>query len=125
MESFNISDKASIELSEEEKIMTMQWKGIMDSEYSNSIMRDFLVQFHTECINKGIKKLISNFCRVSFMFSSGIKTLISWFKLITEDKHYDISVIYNNKVRWQDVTFESIKIIIKDIELTRVDTPVK
>ncbi|MBN1698748.1 MAG: hypothetical protein JW881_14630 [Spirochaetales bacterium] len=124
MENFTISDKASIEINEENKTITMNWNGIVDSENANSIMRDFLVDFHTQCKTKGIQKLISNFSRITFMFSSGIKTLISWFKLITDDKFYDISVLYNNKVRWQDVTFESIRIIIKNIELKGIE-PIK
>lgn len=117
METFIISDKAFINIMEDSGQVTLSWRGTIDSDYANSVMRDFLMDFHEKCIQKNISRLISDFRGAKFMFSSGIKTLISWFKLISDENKYPVSIIYNNKVRWQDVTFEAITMIIKGMEL--------
>jgi hypothetical protein len=117
METFMISDKAFITIAEEADTITLTWRGTIDSDYANTVMRDFLMDFHEKCKQKNISRLITDFRGVKFMFSSGIKTLIGWFKLFSDEKNYSVSVIYNNKIRWQDVTFESIQMIINGIEL--------
>ncbi|MBN2442791.1 MAG: hypothetical protein JXJ04_15650 [Spirochaetales bacterium] len=117
METFAISDKASINITEDTGAMTLIWRGQIDSDYANSVMRDFLMDLHEKCKQKNITKLITDFRGVKFMFSSGIKTLIGWFKLFSDENRYKGTIIYNNKIRWQDVTFESIRIILKGMDL--------
>ncbi|MBN2532428.1 MAG: hypothetical protein JXB88_06025 [Spirochaetales bacterium] len=117
METFMITEKAFINIIEDTNNITLAWRGTIDSDYANAVMRDFLMDFHEKCKQKNISKLTSDFRGVKFMFSSGIKTLIGWFKLFADDKKYPVTIIYNNKIRWQDVTFESIHMIIKGIEL--------
>jgi hypothetical protein len=117
METFSISDKASINITEDTGTITLTWRGTIDSDYANSVMRDFLMDFHEKCKQKNISQLVTDFRSVKFMFSSGIKTLIGWFKLFSDEDKYSGTIVYNNRIRWQDVTFESIRIIIKNVEL--------
>ena len=117
MDTFNISEKAYINITEDSDHITLTWRGTIDTDYANSVMRDFLMDFHEKCKQKDISKLTTDFRGVKFMFSSGIKTLIGWFKLFSDENNYSIAVVYNNKIRCHDVTFESIQMIIKGIEL--------
>lgn len=123
METFNISEKAYINITEDSDHITLTWRGTIDSDYANSVMRDFLMDFHEKCKQKNISKLITDFRGVKFMFSSGIKTLIGWYKLFSDEKNFSVAVVYNNKIRWQDVTFESIQMILKRIELIAKEGP--
>ena len=123
METFSICDKASINITEDSGIITLIWRGNIDSDYANSVMRDFLMDFHEKCKQKKISKLVTDFRALKFMFSSGIKTLIGWFKLFSDENIYSGTIIYNTKIRWQDVTFESIRIIIKEVEIVAKDGP--
>jgi anti-anti-sigma regulatory factor len=125
METFMLSEKAFINITEDTDTINLTWKGTIDSDYANTVMRDFLMDFHEKCKQKSISKLITDFRGVKFMFSSGIKTLIGWFKLFSDENKYTVSVVYNNKIRWQDVTFESIQMIIKGIELIVKEGPVE
>ena len=117
METFTISEMASINITEESGIVTLMWRGQIDSDYANSVMRDFLMDFHEKCKQKNISRLVTDFRGIKFMFSAGIKTLIGWFKLFSDENKYKGVIVYNNKIRWQDVTFESIRIVIKGIDL--------
>lgn len=117
METFSISEKAFINIAENSDDITLTWRGIIDSDYANSVMRDFLMDFHEKSKQKSISKLITDFRGVKFMFSSGIKTLIGWFRLFSDENNYAVAIVYNKRIRWQGVTFESIQMIINEIEL--------
>jgi len=121
METFTISEKASINIIDDNERITLSWRGTIDTDYANSVMRDYCMDLLEKCKQKKISKMISDFRGIEFMFSSGIKTIINWLKILSDENRYPVTVIYNKKIRWQDVTFESIRIILKGIELVTKD----
>jgi len=111
-----IIDNMIIETETQKDTITVKWKGMIDTDNHYSLLSEFINELHAACVKDNIKHVISRFNDLKFCNSSGIKEIIKWCSMIRESE-MDIVILYSTKHMWQDITFETIKIMIEEVVL--------
>jgi hypothetical protein len=74
----------------------------------------FFEQIHNNIIENGIKYVELDFSKLTFLNSSGIKTLIKWITKVTPlpaDKKYNFKVIANSQITWQETSLKMLSML--------------
>lgn len=82
------------------------------------IVSPYLEELHTHMVSNGIKQVSVNFAGLHLLNSSGLKTIIRWFKMdekLSEDKRYYIDLYYDEKVDWQETSLAMLTELFPDI----------
>jgi hypothetical protein len=65
----------------------------------------YLDELHDKLILYSIKNVTVNFYNLKLLNSSGLKTIIKWFKTNASlENHYNIKLYYNKSIDWQETS---------------------
>ncbi len=84
----------------------------------SEIVGPYLEKLHKHMVDKGIKQVSVNFAGLHLLNSSGLKTIIRWFKLnekLNDDKKYYIDLYYDEKVDWQETSLAMLTELFPEI----------
>jgi hypothetical protein len=88
--------------------------GDIDVQNPEPIFVPFFEQIHNNIIENGIKYVELDFSKLTFLNSSGIKTLIKWITKVTPlpaDKKYNFKVIANSQITWQETSLKMLSML--------------
>jgi len=109
-----ITEKASVELSDIESGVLITFSGDIDIQNPEPVFVPFFEQIHNNILNEGIKHVELNFIKLTFLNSSGIKTLIKWITKVTPlpaDKKYRFKIIANKEITWQETSLKMLSML--------------
>jgi len=109
-----ITEKASVELTDISNGVLINFSGDIDIQNPEPIFVPFFEQIHTSILNEGIKYVELNFTKLTFLNSSGIKTLIKWITKVTPlpaDKKYRFKIIANKEITWQETSLKMLSML--------------
>lgn len=81
-------------------------------------MHDFFTELHQYVLEHEIKRVDVDITKLKFLNSAGIKVLIDWIILITEqseDNRYQLFFICDSKSFWQETSINTLAIIDSSI----------
>ncbi|MDB5099472.1 MAG: hypothetical protein JWM80_3893 [Cyanobacteria bacterium RYN_339] len=105
------SDKVQIAVEDGEQIMTIKFKGKIDDADPGVFMDPTLEEIHQQIVANSLKEVNADFTDLSFLNSSGIKSLIKWIMRQTElgdDQKYKINFLYSSRVTWQQTSLKAL-----------------
>lgn len=114
--------KTTIENEIKDNSLTLKFSGISDLGNQETLNKAFLSLFEQILKEKDkheLEKIVFNFVNLKFVNSCTIRNFISLFKLLITD--IVIDVVYDIKSTWQDITFETIDIMIKGISENKIN----
>ena len=91
-----VTEKANVELTDLDNGVKVNFVGDIDVQNPEPIFVPFFEQIHNNIIENGIKYVELDFSKLTFLNSSGIKTLIKWITKVTPlpaDKKYNFKLI--------------------------------
>ena len=83
---------------------TIKFSGCIDLQDPEPIITPFFNKIHDQIIKLDIKEVNLDFKELSFLNSSGIKTITKWIMKITilpENKKYKMKLLYSEDITWQ------------------------
>ena len=112
-------DKTAIDLREGKNGgLVLKFSGAIDHPNPGEFLDPILEKLHDQVLEKKIPKVDADFTNLSFLNSSGIKSLIKWIMKQVElpkERRYPINMIYSGKVTWQQTSLRAITYLAKDI----------
>ena len=78
------SEKVQIGVEDGEAVMTIRFKGKIDDADPGIFMDPALEEIHQQIVANGLREVSADFTELSFLNSSGIKSLIKWIMRQTE-----------------------------------------
>ncbi len=109
-----ITEKASVELSDIDDGVLITFSGDIDIQNPEPIFVPFFEQIHANVLKEDIKYVELNFTKLTFLNSSGIKTLIKWITKVTPlpaDKKYRFKIIANKEITWQETSLKMLSML--------------
>jgi len=80
------------------------------SKFISPILSDVLHQS-----DSGNKEIVLDFNELEYMNSSTITPILKILDKATREKHYRITIVYRQSLKWQDLSFSALKIFeLKD-----------
>ncbi len=118
MNSFNIesviTEKATVELVDIPGGIRVTFNGDIDVQNPEPLFIPFFESIHNGILEKMIKVVELDFLTLTFLNSSGIKTLIKWITKVTPlpmDKKYKFKIIANSKITWQETSLKMLSML--------------
>jgi hypothetical protein len=112
-------DKTTIDMLEGKNGgIVVKFSGTIDHANPGEFLDPILDKVHSQVLEKKIPKVDADFTGLSFLNSSGIKSLIKWVMKQVElpkERRYPINLVYSNKVTWQQTSLRAITYLAKDI----------
>jgi hypothetical protein len=105
------SDKVQIAVEDGEQLMTIKFTGKIDDADPGVFMDPTLEEIHGQIVANGLKEVNADFTDLSFLNSSGIKSLIKWIMRQTEladEQKYKINFLYSSRVTWQQTSLKAL-----------------
>lgn len=105
------SEKVKILVQEGTEPLTVAFSGRIDDADPGSFMDPALQAIHDEILAQGLREVAADFTELSFLNSSGIKSLIKWIMRQTElddDQKYKIKLLYSSRVTWQQTSLKAL-----------------
>jgi hypothetical protein len=105
------NDKVQIAVEDGEQLMTIKFKGKIDDADPGVFMDPTLEEIHGQIVANGLKEVNADFTDLSFLNSSGIKSLIKWIMRQTEladEQKYKINFLYSSRVTWQQTSLKAL-----------------
>ena len=109
-----VTEKANVELTDLDNGVKVNFVGDIDVQNPEPIFVPFFEQIHNNIIENGIKYVELDFSKLTFLNSSGIKTLIKWITKVTPlptDKKYNFKVIANSQITWQETSLKMLSML--------------
>jgi len=91
--------------------------GMIDMRDPTLDILPYLLKIHEEVLKKSLKNIKADFTDLTFMNSSGIKTIISWIMKLNDvpaEKRYKINIIYNPNITWQESSIQVMQQLFPD-----------
>ena len=105
------NDKVQIAVDDGESLMTIRFKGKIDDADPGVFMDPTLEEIHQQIVAHGLNEVNADFTELSFLNSSGIKSLIKWIMRQTElgeDQKYKINFLYSSRITWQQTSLKAL-----------------
>lgn len=109
-----ITEKATVELIDIANGMKVIFSGDIDVQNPEPIFMPFFEQIHNKLIENNIKYVELDFAKLTFLNSSGIKTLIKWITKVTplpSEKKYRFKIIANSEITWQETSLKMLSML--------------
>jgi len=109
-----ITEKATVELVDIANGMKLTFSGDIDVQNPEPIFVPFFEQIHNKLIENNIKYVELDFSKLTFLNSSGIKTLIKWITKVTPlppEKKYRFKIIANSEITWQETSLKMLSML--------------
>jgi hypothetical protein len=109
-----ITEKATVELKDIENGVSVSFIGDIDVQNPEPIFLPFFDKIHTKVIEAGVKFIELDFTRLTFLNSSGIKTLIKWITKVTplpNDQKYRFLILANSEITWQETSLKMLSML--------------
>ncbi|MCG8570169.1 MAG: hypothetical protein MJB14_08520 [Spirochaetes bacterium] len=112
----NISiEKANVEVNDNlDGGVKVSFSGDIDLQYPEAIFSPFFNQIHNKIIESEIKKVELDFMLLTFLNSSGIKTIIKWITQVTAlppDQKYTFDIVANSNITWQETSLKMLSLL--------------
>jgi hypothetical protein len=98
--------------------VVVKFSGTIDHANPGEFLDPILDMLHSQILEKKLLKVDADFTSLTFLNSSGIKSLIKWIMKQVElpkDRRYPINLVYSNKITWQRTSLRAIMYLAKDI----------
>lgn len=108
------TEKASVELVDIDNGVKVVFTGDIDVQNPEPIFVPFFEKIHNKIIENGIKYAELDFNKLTFLNSSGIKTLIKWITKVTPlppDQKYNFKIIANSGITWQETSLKMLSML--------------
>ena len=105
------SDKVQIAVEDGDTVLTIKFKGKIDDADPGVFMDPTLEEIHQQIVAHALREVNADFTELSFLNSSGIKSLIKWIMRQTEladDQKYKINFLYSSRVTWQQTSLKAL-----------------
>lgn len=109
-----ITEKATVELSDISNGMKVTFSGDIDVQNPEPIFVPFFEQIHNKVLENSIKYVELDFSKLTFLNSSGIKTLIKWITKVTPlpiEKKYKFKIVANSEITWQETSLKMLSML--------------
>ncbi|MBP7551830.1 MAG: STAS domain-containing protein [Spirochaetes bacterium] len=109
-----ITEKATVELSDISNGMKVTFSGDIDVQNPEPIFVPFFEQIHNKVLENSIKYVELDFSKLTFLNSSGIKTLIKWITKVTPlpiEKKYRFKIVANSEITWQETSLKMLSML--------------
>ncbi|HBD93427.1 MAG: hypothetical protein A2015_05525 [Spirochaetes bacterium GWF1_31_7] len=109
-----ITEKATVELLDIPQGVKVTFSGDIDVQNPEPIFVPFFEQIHSNVIANGVKYVELDFSKLTFLNSSGIKTLIKWITKVTPlpaDQKYNFKIIANSQITWQETSLKMLSML--------------
>lgn len=109
-----ITEKATVELIDIANGVKVTFSGDIDVQNPEPIFVPFFEQIHNKVIENNIKYVELDFSKLTFLNSSGIKTLIKWITKVTPlspDKKYRFKIVANSEITWQETSLKMLSML--------------
>ncbi|HNZ26032.1 MAG TPA: STAS domain-containing protein [Spirochaetota bacterium] len=109
-----ITEKATVELSDISNGMKVTFSGDIDVQNPEPIFVPFFEQIHNKVLENNIKYVELDFSKLTFLNSSGIKTLIKWITKVTPlpvEKKYRFKIVANSEITWQETSLKMLSML--------------
>ncbi len=91
--------------------LTIRFKGKIDDADPGIFMDPTLEEIHGQIVVNALTEVNADFTELSFLNSSGIKSLIKWIMRQTEladDQKYKINFLYSSRITWQQTSLKAL-----------------
>ncbi|HEY9721204.1 MAG TPA: hypothetical protein V6D47_04275 [Oscillatoriaceae cyanobacterium] len=105
------NDKVEITVDEREGAMVIRFSGNIDDADPGKFLDPALEDIHRQVLANKLNEVDADFVALSFLNSSGIKSLIKWIMRQTElpeDQKYRIRFLYSSRVTWQQTSLKAL-----------------
>lgn len=109
-----VTEKANVELVDIANGVKVLFNGDIDVQNPEPIFVPFFEQIHANMIAQGVKYVELDFSKLTFLNSSGIKTLIKWITKVTPlpaDQKYNFKIIANSQITWQETSLKMLSML--------------
>jgi hypothetical protein len=109
-----ITEKATVEVIDTDKGIKVSFLGDIDIQNPEPVFLPFFDEIHNKIIDNNIKLIELDFGKLTFLNSSGIKTLIKWITKVSplpEDKKYKFTIIANSEITWQETSLKMLSML--------------
>jgi hypothetical protein len=82
----------------------LKFSGCIDLQDPEPVITPFFNKIHQKILNENIKEVSLNFKELTFLNSSGIKTITKWIMKIPplpDNKKYKLKLLYSEEITWQ------------------------
>lgn len=111
-------DNAKIEVTDNSSGVTVHFSGKINMKNPGEVFNPYLDKLHQSLVDNQVKEVVADFTNLSFLNSSGLKTLIRWIMQIARldaDKKYRINIKYTNKYSWQETSLTTFSSLVPDL----------
>jgi hypothetical protein len=105
------NDKVQITVDEREGATVIRFAGNIDDANPGAFLDPTLEEIHQQVLAHRLKEVDADFTELSFLNSSGIKSLIKWIMRQTElpdDQKYKIRFVYSSRITWQQTSLKAL-----------------
>lgn len=117
-----ITEKANVELVDIANGVKVTFTGDIDVQNPEPIFVPYFEVIHSKVIENGVKYVELDFSKLTFLNSSGIKTLIKWITKVTPlpaEQKYRFKIIANSEITWQETSLKMLAMLAPGlIEIT-------
>ncbi|OHD10974.1 MAG: hypothetical protein A2086_09115 [Spirochaetes bacterium GWD1_27_9] len=109
-----ITEKATVELADIANGIKVTFTGDIDVQNPEPIFVPFFEQIHNKVIQNSVKYVELDFSKLTFLNSSGIKTLIKWITKVTPlpaDQKYRFKIVANSEITWQETSLKMLAML--------------
>ncbi len=82
----------------------VKFSGCIDLQDPEPVISPFFEKIHAQVIKENLKEISLDFKALTFLNSSGIKTITKWVMKIPslpDDKKYKMRLLYSEEITWQ------------------------
>lgn len=111
------TNKLTVQIVPSNDVIRLNIRGSFEVKNTNDVIALYFDSVHDKIINSNVRLIELDITGLSFINSSGIATLVSWFMkipLLPDDKKYLITILFNSKVHWQNNGLQVLKKIAGD-----------
>ncbi len=100
---------------------TVECSGTLSAEDAATRVQSRLLRIHDTLVAQRVGRVTLDMHDVEYMNSSGIKGLITWFLTVENSvpSPYAIDLLYDDRRRWQIVSFAALQRIVPDVLTAR------
>jgi len=109
-----ITEKSTVEIIDVANGVKVIFSGDIDVQNPEPIFSPFFEKIHFKVIETSIKNVELDFSKLTFLNSSGIKTLIKWITKVTvlpADKKYHFKIMANSLITWQETSLKMLSML--------------
>jgi hypothetical protein len=111
-------ENAKIEVKDNDEGITVYFHGKINMQNPGAIFGPFFDELHQKIVDTGIKNVTADFTDLQFLNSSGLKSIIRWIMndaSLPPDNQYNIKILYNKEIGWQETSLTTFKDLVPDL----------